>query len=179
MRHRVVHASAGRRASAGGGETATASASTTKPTSLPPKKPEPVPPKQSKFGTALLMLVLLAGSTIASSATELRGARETRALISSVVHAVRKQAAQWLPGLRESAQQVIDRAVASLPEVGGQVATAPRRLLCVWTRGARLQFLPQQALPQMPEPCTGGVARGATGEDLADPLFPRGVHSAA
>jgi serine/threonine protein kinase len=88
-------------------------------------KPEPRPPKQSTLGMVLLMLLVLAGGTVVFSATELQGARETRALISSVVDAARKAAARWLPSLRESAQQAIDRAVASLPSVGGQAGTSP------------------------------------------------------
>jgi hypothetical protein len=98
-------------------KTQTASASTT--------KPEPRPPKQSNLGVALLMLIALAGGTVAFSATELTGARETRALIASVVHAVKKTAAQWLPILHDSAQQAISRAVASLPGVADQAATSP------------------------------------------------------
>jgi serine/threonine protein kinase len=98
-------------------ETQTASASKT--------KPEPLPPKPSQLGVTLIMLIALAGGVVAFSATELRGAKETRTLISSVVYAVRKAAAQWLPGLREGAQQVIDRAVASLPSVGGQAVAPP------------------------------------------------------
>jgi serine/threonine protein kinase len=98
-------------------ETQTASPATT--------KPKPVPPRQGNLGMALLMLLVLAGGTVAYSATELRGARETRAFISSVVDVVKEKAAQWLPGLRKSAQQVIDRAVASLPSVGGQAGTSP------------------------------------------------------
>ena len=98
-------------------ETQMVSASTT--------KPGPRPPKQNMLGMALLMLIVLAGGTVVFSATELKGARETRAFISSVVDVVREKAAQWLPGLRKSAQQVIDRAVASLPSVGGQVGTSP------------------------------------------------------
>jgi serine/threonine protein kinase len=98
-------------------KTQTASASTT--------KPEPRPPKQSNLGVALLMLIALAGGAVAFSATELKGARETRALISPVVRAVRKAVAHWLPILHESAQQVIDRAVASLPGPGGQAGTSP------------------------------------------------------
>jgi eukaryotic-like serine/threonine-protein kinase len=88
-------------------------------------QPEPRPPRQSNLGVALLMLIALAGGAVAFSATELTGARETRALISPVVHAVRKAAAQWLPILHKSAQQVIDRAVASLPGVGDQAGTSP------------------------------------------------------
>ena len=98
-------------------ETQTASTST--------KKPEPPPPRQSKLGTALIMLIALAAATVAFSATEFRGARETRALISSVVDVVRREAAQWLPILHDSAQQAISRAVASLPGVGGQAGTSP------------------------------------------------------
>jgi formylglycine-generating enzyme required for sulfatase activity len=98
-------------------ETQTASAPTT--------KPEPRPPKEGTLGVALLMLIALAGGTVAFSATEFKGAKETRALISSVVHAARKAAARWLPSLRESAQQVIGRTVASLPGVGGQAGTSP------------------------------------------------------
>jgi serine/threonine protein kinase len=88
-------------------------------------KPEPRPPKQSTLGMALLMLILLVGGAVAFSATEFRGARETRAFISSVVDGAWKTAARWLPSLREGAQQVIDRAVASLPSVGGQAGTSP------------------------------------------------------
>ncbi|MGB8298355.1 MAG: protein kinase [Polyangia bacterium] len=88
-------------------------------------KPEPAPPKQSKLGLALIMLVLLVGGAAAFSATEFKGARETRLFISSAVDVVREKAAQWLPGLRKSAQQAIDRAVASLPSVGGQTGTSP------------------------------------------------------
>jgi serine/threonine protein kinase len=88
-------------------------------------KPEPRPPKQSTPGMVLLILLVLAGGIVVFSATELQGAREVRALISSVVDAARKAAARWLPSLRESAQQVIDRAVASLPSAGGQAGTSP------------------------------------------------------
>ena len=98
-------------------EPQTASASTT--------KPEPTPPRRSRLGVGLLTLIVLAGGTVAFSATELTGAKETRALISSVVHAVREEAAQWLPGLRDRAQQAISRAVASLPGVGDQPGTSP------------------------------------------------------
>jgi eukaryotic-like serine/threonine-protein kinase len=105
-------------------ETPTASPPTAKPEALPPEKPEPLPPKPSKLGAALLVLILLAGGALAFSATELKGAKETRALISSVVDTVRKAAARWLPGLREGAQQAISRAVASLPSVAGQVRTS-------------------------------------------------------
>ena len=98
-------------------ETQTASASTT--------KPEPLPPKQSNLGVALIMLIALAGGTFAFSATELKGARETRALLSSVVDAVKNAAVEWLPILHERAQQAISRAVASLPGVGGQAGTLP------------------------------------------------------
>jgi len=100
-------------------KTQNAARSTTKP------EPEPVPPKEGKLGVTLLMLIALASGTVAFSATELKGARETRALISSVVQAARKTAARWLPSLRESAQQVIGRTVASLPGVGGQAGTSP------------------------------------------------------
>jgi hypothetical protein len=88
-------------------------------------KPEPLPPKSSKLAVGLFTLIALAGGALAFSATEFKGARETRALISSVVHAVRKGAEEWLPGLREGAQQAIDRAVASLPNLGGQAAKLP------------------------------------------------------
>jgi serine/threonine protein kinase len=98
-------------------ETQTASPTTT--------KPAPPPPKQSKLGLALIMLILLAGGAVAFSATEFKGARETRLFVSSVVDVVKEKGAQWLPGLRKSAQKAIDRAVASLPSVGGQTATSP------------------------------------------------------
>jgi serine/threonine protein kinase len=99
-------------------ETPAASASTT--------KPEPPPPKQSTLGTKLIMLIALAGATIAFSTTNLKGARETRALIFPVVHAIRKAAEHWLPALNESAQQAISRAVASLPRGSDQVGTSPK-----------------------------------------------------
>ena len=88
-------------------------------------KPEPRPAKQGKLGVTLLVLIALAGGAVAFSATEFRGARETRALISSVVHALRKGAEKWLPGLQESAHQVIERAVASLPSVGAPADISP------------------------------------------------------
>jgi serine/threonine protein kinase len=88
-------------------------------------RPAPPPPKQSKLGLALIMLILLAGGAVAFSATEFKGARETRLFVSSVVDVVKEKGAQWLPGLRKSAQKAIDRAVASLPSVGGQTATSP------------------------------------------------------
>jgi hypothetical protein len=71
------------------------------------------------------MLILLAGGAVAFSATEFKGARETRLFVSSVVDVVKEKGAQWLPGLRKSAQKAIDRAVASLPSVGGQTGTSP------------------------------------------------------
>jgi hypothetical protein len=97
----------------------------TQTASPPTMKPEPPPPKEGRLGVALLMLIALAGGTVAFSATEFKGAKETRAVISSVVRAARKAAARWLPSLRESAQQVIGRTVASLPGVGGQAGTSP------------------------------------------------------
>ena len=97
----------------------------TQTASLPTTKPKPSPPREGRLGTALLMLIALVGGAVAYSATNLKGAREIRALISPVVHAVRKTAAEWLPILHESAQQAISRAVASLPSVGGQAATSP------------------------------------------------------
>jgi hypothetical protein len=71
------------------------------------------------------MLLMLAGGTLAFSATELKGAREVRAFISPVVDAVSGKAAQWLPSLHKSAQHVIERAVASLDGVGGQAGAPP------------------------------------------------------
>jgi serine/threonine protein kinase len=98
-------------------DTQAASASTT--------KPEPRPPKTSNLATTLIMIILLLGSAVAFSATELKGARATRALFFSAVNTVKAKAAQWIPILHESAQQAISRAVASLPSAGGQVATSP------------------------------------------------------
>ena len=46
-------------------------------------------------------------------------------------------------------------------------------------RGARLQLLPEQALPEVPESVTSGVDRGAAGTNSADKLLPRRVHAAA
>lgn len=107
-------------------ETQAASPPTVKPTASPPTtKPALPPPKEGRLGVALLVLIALACGTVAFSATEFKGAKETRALISSVARAVRKAAAQYLPGLRESAQQAINRAVASLPELGGPAGTSP------------------------------------------------------
>ncbi len=96
----------------------------TQTTSAPTAKPEFHPPKGNQLGTALMLIVILAGATAVFSVTELKGAKETRAFISPVVKAVKKTATRWLPVLHKSAEEAISRAVASLPSVAGQAGTA-------------------------------------------------------
>jgi hypothetical protein len=96
----------------------------TQPPSAVTVRPEYHPPKTSILGTTLMLIVLLAGATAIFSVTELKGAKETRAFISPVVQAVKKAARRWLPVLHKSAQEAINRAVASLPSVAGQAGTA-------------------------------------------------------
>ena len=76
-------------------------------------------------GTSLLMLIVLAGAAVVFSTTDFKGAKETRTFISSVVHTVKKEGEKRFPNLQKSAQQVIDRAVASLPTVSDPTPSLP------------------------------------------------------
>jgi serine/threonine protein kinase len=99
---------------------------TTKPE--PSAKPKPAPPRRKggTLGTALLMLIVLAGGAVIFSTTDFRGAKETRAFISSVVHTVKKEGEKRFPDLQKSAQQVFDRAVASLPTASDPPPALPK-----------------------------------------------------
>lgn len=91
------------------------------------RKPQPPPPEKSKSGagTLLLLLVLLAAGVVVFSTTELRGAREVRGFLASLVSVVREEAAQRLPDLQKKTRQVMDDAVSILDGTGGQAGTVP------------------------------------------------------
>lgn len=57
-------------------------------------------PRESVLGVTLLVLVVLAGATVVYSATDLRGAPETRAIILALARSGKEKVVQWLPSSR-------------------------------------------------------------------------------
>ena len=136
-----------------------APAPTTKPEPAARTRPAPPERRGGGLGTALLMLIVLAGGAVVFSTTDFQGAKETRAFISSVVHIVEREGEKRLPDLQKSAQQVIDRAVASLPLASDRPPSLPK---C--PPGTR-RVLP----PQDPEASQGGSAQdGSAGAVCVD-----------
>jgi len=102
--------------------------SETKTVSPPTTKPAPPPPKKrgGSIGVALLVLIALAGGAVAFSGTELKGAKETRALISLVVRVVRREKAKWVPSLREGFHKAMSSVEGSPTGAGDQAGTPPK-----------------------------------------------------
>jgi len=122
-----------------------------RPRRFPLRRRNQSPARETKhLGMALLMLIVLAGGTVVFSATELKGARETRAFISSVVDVVREKAAQWLPAAQERSTGHRSRR-SNLPSVGGQAGTSPecppgtRRVISLPAKNQNAEASPGEA----------------------------------
>jgi serine/threonine protein kinase len=124
---------------------------TTKPEPPPSRtaKSESPPPKEdeSGVGSLIFILVVLVGSFVGYSTTDIKGAREVRAFFSPVVRLVRKEVAHQLPKLREKTRQVMDNAAGIL--AGAEPACPP---------GTRQTSVPAHA----PEAHSGSGEHGPT-----------------
>jgi eukaryotic-like serine/threonine-protein kinase len=81
--------------------------------------------RKSGIASFLFILVVLAAGLVAFSTTELRGAREVRGFLSSLIRVARKEADEHLPNLREKTRKAVDNAVGMLSGAGGHPGQEP------------------------------------------------------